>query len=314
MPSATKLEKKEAYHNRLCDYLNTFDKAFVVHADNVGSKQMSDIRAALRPDSIILMGKNTMMKRSIRLYCEETGNDQWAPLLDELVGNVGLVFTKGDLSQIKEEISKYKVGAPARVGLLAPNDVFIPAGGTGMDPSQTSFFQALAIATKINKGTIEIVSEVHLIKAGDKVGASEAALLGKLGVKPFKYGLEVLKVYEGGSLFDVAVLDITDEDLMGAVGAGLANVAALSMAANYPTLASIPHSVINGYKNVLAIALETDYSFPLADKVKEYLKNPGAFAVAAAPAAAAGSSAPAAAAAPVEEEEEEEDMGFSLFD
>jgi large subunit ribosomal protein LP0 len=88
-------------------------------------------------------------------------------------------------------------------------------------------------------------------------------------VKPFKYGLEVLKVYEGGSLFDVAVLDITDEDLMGAVGAGLANVAALSMAANYPTLASIPHSVINGYKNVLAIALETDYSFPLADKVRE---------------------------------------------
>jgi hypothetical protein len=46
------------------------------------------------------MGKNTMMKRSIRLYCEETGNDQWAPLLDQLVGNVGLVFTKADLSQV----------------------------------------------------------------------------------------------------------------------------------------------------------------------------------------------------------------------
>lgn len=56
---------------------------------------------ALRPESIILMGKNTMMKRSIRLYCEETGNDQWAPLLDELVGNVGLIFTKGDLAQVR---------------------------------------------------------------------------------------------------------------------------------------------------------------------------------------------------------------------
>jgi hypothetical protein len=71
--------------------------------------------------------------------------------------------------QIKEEIAKYKVGAPARVGLLAPNDVTIPGGGTGMDPSQTQFFQVLGIATKINKGTIEIVSDVHLIKAGDKV-------------------------------------------------------------------------------------------------------------------------------------------------
>jgi hypothetical protein len=33
------------YHRRLCDYLNTYDKAFLVGADNVGSKQMSDIRA-----------------------------------------------------------------------------------------------------------------------------------------------------------------------------------------------------------------------------------------------------------------------------
>jgi large subunit ribosomal protein LP0 len=170
--------------------------------------------------------------------------------------------------QVKDEIAKYKVGAPARVGLVAPNDVTIPGGGTGMDPSQTSFFQALNIATKINKGTIDIVNDVHLIKAGDKVGASEAALLGKLGIKPFKYGLEILKVYENGSLFDAAVLSITDEALLGSAAAALANVAALSLAANYPTLASIPHSVVNGYKNVLAIAVETDYSFPLADKVR----------------------------------------------
>lgn len=47
------------------------------------------------------MGKNTMMKRSIRLYIEETGNDTWSPILDELVGNVGIVFTKGDLSSVR---------------------------------------------------------------------------------------------------------------------------------------------------------------------------------------------------------------------
>lgn len=86
-------------------------------------------------------------------------------------------------------------------------------------------------------------------------------------MKPFKYGLEVVKVYDGGSLFDTAVLDITDDNLVASVGAALANVAALSFAANYPTIACVPHLVIDGYKNVLAIALETDYSFPLADKV-----------------------------------------------
>ena len=44
--------------------------------------------------------------------------------------------------QLRDEIEKYKVGAPARVGLVAPNDVVVPAGNTGLDPSQTSFFQA----------------------------------------------------------------------------------------------------------------------------------------------------------------------------
>ncbi len=57
------------------------------------------------------MGKNTMMKRSIRLYCETTGNDKWACLLDELVGNVGIVFTNSDLNDVKAEIDKYKVRA-----------------------------------------------------------------------------------------------------------------------------------------------------------------------------------------------------------
>ncbi|KAB2042660.1 hypothetical protein ES319_D02G231300v1 [Gossypium barbadense] len=68
--------------------------------------------------------------------------------------DVGLIFTKGDLKQVNEEVAKYKVGAPARVGLVAPIDVVIPPGNTGLDPSQTSFSQVLNIPTRINKGTV----------------------------------------------------------------------------------------------------------------------------------------------------------------
>jgi large subunit ribosomal protein LP0 len=57
-----------------------------------------------------------------------------------------------------------KVQAPARAGALAPLDVIIPAQNTGLGPEKTSFFQALAIPTKISKGTIEIISDVHIVK------------------------------------------------------------------------------------------------------------------------------------------------------
>lgn len=301
------------YDAKLSHLLDTHSKLFIVHADNVGSKQFMNIRAALRPNTTILMGKNTLIRRCLRLYIERTGNDQWNPLLDHMFGNVGLIFTKGDLTDVRSVIDEFKVGAPARVGLVAPNDVHIPAGGTGMDPSQTSFFQALNIPTKINKGTIEITSDVHVIKVGEKVGASEAALLGKLGIKPFTYGLVILQVYDNGAIYDPKVLDITDDDLGDYITAGVRNIAAACLELNFPTLASAPHSLVNGYKNVLSIAVETEYSFPLADKVKAYLADPSAFAVAA-PAAGGAAAPAAAAAAAVEEEEEEADMGFDLFD
>jgi len=273
-----------------------------------------DIRAAIRHNSTILMGKNTMLRRCIRLYCERAGNDQWACILDHLVGNVGIIFTKGDLSEVRSAIADFKVGAPARVGLIAPNDVIVPAGNTGMDPSQTSFFQVLNIPTKINKGTIEITADVHVVRVNEKVGASEATLLSKLGIKPFTYGLVVQQVFDNGALYDPKVLDITDDDLGGYISAGVQNIAALCRELSIPSLAAAPHALIDGYKNLLAIAVETEYSFPQAEKVKAYLADPSAFAVAAAP-AAGGAAAPAEAAkAPEPEEEEDADMGFSLFD
>ncbi|XP_062092523.1 large ribosomal subunit protein uL10 [Humulus lupulus] len=321
MGKLSKAEKKINYDSKLCQLLDDFTQVLIVAADNVGSTQLQNIRKGLRGDSVVLMGKNTMMKRSIRIHSEKTGNQAYLNLIPLLVGNVGLIFTKGDLKEVSEEVGKYKVGAPARVGLIAPIDVVVPPGNTGLDPSQTSFFQVLNIPTKINKGTVEIITPVELIKKGDKVGSSEAALLAKLGIRPFSYGLVVESVYDNGSVFSPEVLDLTEDDLVGKFASGVAMVTSLALAISYPTIAAAPHMFINAYKNVLAVAVATEYSFPQADEVKEYLKDPSKFAVAAAPvaAAAAGGAAPAAAKAEEKKEEpaeesEDDDMGFSLFD
>ncbi|XP_024995267.1 60S acidic ribosomal protein P0-like [Cynara cardunculus var. scolymus] len=215
----------------------------------------------------------------------------------------------------------HQVGAPARVGLVAPVDVVVPPGNTSLVPSQTSFFQVLHIPTKTNKGTVEIITPVELIKKGDKVVSSEAALLAKLGIRLFSYGLVVLTVYDNGSVFSLEVLDLTEDDLIEKFALGVSMVTSLALAIHYLTIAAAPHMLINAYKNALAIVVETDYSFPLPDKVKEYLEDPSKFVVAALVAASSGGGPPAAAAsAPAEEKKEEpakesdNDMGFSLFD
>ncbi|XP_072955180.1 large ribosomal subunit protein uL10-like [Typha angustifolia] len=316
----SKAEKKVEYDKKLCSLLDEYSQVLIAAADNVGSNQLQNIRRGLRGESVVLMGKNTLIRRCIKIHAEKTGNKDYLNLLPLLVGNVGLIFTKGDLKEVSEEVGKYKVGAPARVGLVAPIDVVVPPGNTGLDPSQTSFFQVLNIPTKINKGTVEIITPVELIKKGDKVGSSEAALLAKLGIRPFSYGLIIQSVYDNGSVFSPEVLDLTEEDLIEKFSTGVSMVISLSLALSYPTLASAPHMFINAYKNVLAVAIATEYSFPQAEKVKEYLKDPSKFA-AAAPVAAVDAAAAAPAAAAKEEEKKEEpaeesddDMGFSLFD
>lgn len=316
MAPESRAQKKERYFNKVCSFLDDYDRAFIVHADNVSSNQFMLIRAGLRDNSVILMGKNTMMKRCIRIYLEAGGaNQHWSCLLDLLVGNVGVIFTKTELTNVRDKMNTFKVGAPARSGVVAPVPVIIPAGPTGMDPSQTSFFQTLNIPTKINKGSIEILADHVVFREGDKVTASAAILLAKLKILPFTYGLEIVNCIEHGSIFPKEVLDLSDDDIRASFGAGLRQVAALCLGANYPTIAAMPHIMINAYKNVLAIAVETEYSFPQGDKIKEMLANPGAFASAAPAAGAAkGGAAAAKAPEPEPEEEEEEDMGFDLFD
>jgi len=312
---------KAKYFTKLAELFDEYPRCFIVGVDNVGSKQMQQIRVSLRGHAIVLNGKNTMIRKALRGKLEASpGLEKLLPHIKE---NIGFVFTKGDLGEIRDMLLANKVAAPAKAGALAPVDVKIPPQNTGLGPEKTSFFQALQIPTKIAKGTIEILTEVHLIKKGDKVGASEATLLNMLKIFPFSYGLIIRQVYDTGSTYDPEILDITPDVLRAKFMQGIANIAALSLGLGYPTKVSAPHSVINGFKNLVAVAAESDLSFKQAEKMLEILKDPAKFAALAA-AAAPTAKAPAATPTVVkdekkpakeEKEEEEDDGGFGgLFD
>lgn len=280
---------------------------------------MQKIRKSIRGKAVLLMGKNTMMRRAIRSNLQR--NPQWELLLPHIRGNIGFVFTNGDLIDVKKVLLESRVPAIAKANAVAPVDVVVPKGPTTLEPTKTSFLQALNIATKINRGTIEILNDLVLIKTGDKVGSSEAALLQMLDIKPFSYGLIITQIYDGGAMYGLEVLDMTDADILGRFMAGLGRLTALALGAHIPTVTSFPHVVLNAYKNLLSVALGTGYVFEQATKLKQMVENPDAFKAAAPvqappPAATAKKEeAPKKKEKAVEKSESEEsgDMGFDLF-
>ncbi|GAB0147197.1 60s acidic ribosomal protein P2 [Epichloe bromicola] len=181
-----------------------------------------------------------------------------------------------------------------------------------MEPGKTSFFQALGVPTKIARGTIEITTELKLVEAGNKVGASEATLLNMLNISPFTYGMGIFQIYDQGNTFPPNVLDIGEDQLLKSFSPAISTIAAVSLAVNFPTLPSVMHSLVNGYKKLLSIAIQTEYSWPEVEELKDRIANPDAYA-SSAPVAAATESAPAAEAVKEEEKEEEEESGDEGF-
>jgi len=296
-----------------------YKNVLFVDADNVSSKQISKIRQKLREiDAYMIMGKNTLMKASLSAankkpepsdedYEERKDSYQFnaniEKILLQLRGNINLIFSNGDLGEVKSVLDSEVRPSPAKPGMIAPDDVWIRSGPTGLDPKQTSFFGNLQIQTKIVKAQIDIVADKQVISAGDKIGGTEAQLLDKLKIYPFQYKMEVKKVLQNGSMFDAKVLDLSTDAILDKFKKAISIQASLSLASGYSTSASAPHTLLNGFKNLAAVAAMSGYEFKEATALLNAAKN----------APAAGAAGPAAeAAAPVEEKKEEAedvDMG-----
>ena len=61
-----KSTNKSLYFDKLKALLEEYHSIFIVGVDNVSSQQMHEIRISLRGEGVVLMGKNTMVRRALK--------------------------------------------------------------------------------------------------------------------------------------------------------------------------------------------------------------------------------------------------------
>jgi large subunit ribosomal protein LP0 len=281
--SQQRREKKRAFIKKIFDRVSRHKQIIVVTLMNVGSNQVQQIRQKLsQRGGELVIGKNTVIRKALSLRTKELdqnvedyeyfskfgGPIQNLERLSDLCHKkVGLVFTDEPVFELRQVIEGNKVETAAKVGTIAPIDVVIPPGPTGLDPSQIGFFHALKISTKIQKGQIEIVKDFKVCEKGKVVSNSEATLLQKLGIRPFYYGMEVLSVYDDGSVLTPEILSISPDEIIQKFKEGVANLSALSLEIGDANEASVPYMIANAFKNIAAISLETNFKIPELDSL-----------------------------------------------
>lgn len=274
MAESSKRAKKRRIVNRLYENLTNYKQCLIVKLENVTSNQVQKTRLALRQSKKgdMVCGKNTVVKKAIDIRLaapKEEENDYEfrkglytdLPQIEKITqyckGKVGFIFSDAPVHELKPMIESNRIPAPAKVGTYSPIEVVIPPGPTGLDPAQISFFHTLNISTKIQKGQIEITKEFKVLEKGKKIGNSEAAILTKLNIKPFSFGMEIAYVYNDGAILTPEIFNLDPEALLNKIRGAAKNITAISLAIGEPNVLSIPHMVINGFKQLAAISLES---------------------------------------------------------
>ncbi|WP_247000401.1 50S ribosomal protein L10 [Halosolutus gelatinilyticus] len=225
--------KKEEV-GELADLIDDYESIGVVGIAGIPSKQLQDMRRGLHGTAELRVSRNTLQVRA--LEAADLGE-----LVDHVDGQVGLVATDDNPFTLYKELEASKTPAPINEGEVAPNEIVIPEGDTGVDPGPfVGELQQIGANARIEDGSIQVMEDSTVLEAGEEVSADLANVLNELGIEPKEVGLDLRAVVADGVLFDPEDLDIDIEAYESDVATAAARARNLSVNASYPTEATAP--------------------------------------------------------------------------
>jgi len=227
-------EWKREEVDELVELVGSFESIGVVDIAGIPSKQLQDMRRDLYPETILRVSRNTLLKRAL----EEVGEGTEL-LTDRVSGQVGLIGTDGNPFTLFQKLEASKTPAPINAGEVAPNDIVIPEGDTGVDPGPfVGELQQVGAEARIMEGSIQVTADSTVLSAGEAVSDDLANVLGELGIEPKEVGLDLRAVVSDGVLFEPEELDIDVEEYRADVRTATSRARNLSINAAYPTAAT----------------------------------------------------------------------------
>ncbi|MFP4117031.1 MAG: 50S ribosomal protein L10 [Candidatus Aenigmatarchaeota archaeon] len=233
----------------------------------IPAPQLQDIRKDLHGKAKIRMSRKTLMKRAL----EESDREDIEDLKEHLKGESAFIFTEMNPFKLYSYLQENKSSAPAKAGDIAPNDIVVNEGGTGIDPGPAiGKLQNAGLKTSIDEGEIKIVQESVVAEQGDEISHEEAEALKMLDMEPMEIGLSIKAVWEGGNVFMPKDLDIDIEEHKEKMKAAYQRAMNLSVNAGYVTEENIEILLSKAWRKAKALALESEY--PTEENIGEMLR------------------------------------------
>jgi len=229
-------EWKREEVEEIASFLESYDSVGVVDITGIPSQQLQDMRRDLHGTAALRVSRNTLLTRAL-----EDVDDGFENLAQYVSGQVGLIGTNDNPFGLYQQLEASKTSAPINAGEVAPNDIVIPEGDTGIDPGPfVGELQSVGASARIEAGSIQVIEDSTVLSAGEAVSRDLANVLSELGIEPKEVGLDLRGVYAEGVLFEPADLELDIEEFRQDVSAAAARARNLAVNASYPTATTLP--------------------------------------------------------------------------
>ncbi|MBP1922173.1 large subunit ribosomal protein L10 [Halorubrum alkaliphilum] len=220
--------------DELVEFVESFNSVGIVGVAGIPSRQLQAMRRELHGSADVRMSRNTLTVRAL-----EAVNEGVEELTQYVEGQVALIGTNDNPFGLFKQLEASKTPAPINAGEVAPNDVVIPEGDTGVDPGPfVGELQTVGAAARIMDGSIKVTEDSAVLDEGEVVDEDLANVLAELGIEPKEVGLDLKGVYSDGVLFEPDELAIDVDEYRADVQSAAAAARNLSVNAAYPTAAT----------------------------------------------------------------------------
>ncbi|KHO52826.1 MAG: Ribosomal protein L10 [archaeon GW2011_AR17] len=201
-PKAYVSDAKKQVVKSLAKQIAEYPIIGLVDMENLPAMQLQKMKQSLRGKVVIVMTKKRLIQYALKQSPKGLGD-----LATKIRGMPALIFTKENPFKLYKTLSASKSPAPAKQGQIAPRDVIVPAGKTNFAPGPIiGELGQLGIKAGIEDGKVAIKQDKLLVKEGEVFTQKVAETLTRLNILPMEVGLNVVAVFENGTIFDRKVL------------------------------------------------------------------------------------------------------------
>jgi large subunit ribosomal protein L10 len=229
----------------------------IANIEGIPARQIQKMRRNLINKTSMVVSKNTLFNLAFKEAAKQKeGIDRLIEVID---GPTALIATQLNPFKLFKELESTKTEAPAKGGEIATEDIEVKAGQTSFKPGPiVGELQKAGIPAKIEGGAVVISKDKVMVKQGEKIPAVVAKVLTRLEIYPLTVGLDLRGVFEDGTFFPKAVLQIDDAIYINNVR--LASVQAMNLAiyAGYTTKITIKPLLLKAHSDALNLAINAE--------------------------------------------------------